>query len=184
MILAPPGVILYVMLSSDGFTWLAVGLAVVLIIAQCWSWGIVAKVFEAVGEKVFGVLARIRGIGRFVITYVGFMVSGAVIIVLAGFVLAWIIEVFGWDQKEPPFYLRYALFYVGNLFVGLIVTWFLLFIDGLFTLLGAAIVWVASLVVAIARGFMWKVAGYPKGPLAALTLFVGCILAVIRFAMK
>lgn len=181
-ILAPPALILYA-LFADGF-WLAVGLAVLYLILQGWSWGIVSKVFESVSTKVFDILGKIRGIWRFILVYISFMLSGAVIVILAGIVLGSIIEFLGWDERDPPFYFRYALFYVGNLYVGLIVTWVLLFIDGLFTLIGAALVWVASLLVAVARGFMWRVAGYPKGPLAALTLVAGSILAIIRFATK
>jgi hypothetical protein len=101
-------------------------------------------------------------------------------------VLAIVTALFYWliGLVEGIDWMKGLLFYVGNFYTGLVVTWVLLFVDGLITLIIATLLWPARLLVILGRWFMWRVSSYPKGPVAALTAVVGTILAVVRFTIK
>jgi hypothetical protein len=63
---------------------------------------------------------------------------------------------------------------------GMFDVWFSLFIDGIITLCGASVIWMARAMLVVARSIMWRVALYPKGPLAALMLIVGGLFAIAK----
>jgi hypothetical protein len=63
---------------------------------------------------------------------------------------------------------------------GVFLIWSILFLDGLFTLLGALLVQASRIVVYASRAVMWRIASYPKGPLAAVVLIFGFFLGIAR----
>ena len=166
-------------LFSAGFNWWAVGSMYSFFVLQCFAWVTVARVFDKLGTELFGALSRIQTTSAFVYRYLLIATAGFAVIALTGAVFYWIGRLLGNNVFSVL-----ALFYAGSVYIGLIVTWLLFFLDGLITLLIAILVWPARLFVILAQWFMRRVSSYPKGPLAALTAIVAAVLAVVRFIIK
>jgi hypothetical protein len=57
------------------------------------------------------------------------------------------------------------------------------FVDGLLTYLGAVVVVVLRVVIAVARFIMWRIAIFPKGPTAAVATLMSAAILVAKFIM-
>lgn len=166
-------------LFTVGFNWWAVGEIYTIFIAESFVWAAVATVFGKLGTKLFGALSRNQTTSTFVYRYLLIATAGFAVIALTGVAFYWISGLLG-----NNLFSKGASSYALIVYVGVIVTWVLFFLDGLITLLIAILLWPARLFVILARWFMLRVSSYPKGPLAALTTIVGAVLAVVRFTIK
>jgi hypothetical protein len=176
-VLSPAVVMGFWVYPSEGFLF-AIGLAFLVIVLQGWAWSLAYKVFNGIGKQVIRELSLVDSIPGFLMLYLILAALGLLVIAGLGWLVLWSIpRLLGtiWFMV-----LKFSL----NFYIGLIVTWIAIFLDGVITLTVAMLIWPFRLVIVIARAFMWRVSSYPKGPLAALILFVGAFLTVIRFSVK
>lgn len=162
---------------SDGFQWKDVGLVILTNISQGIWWLLTLASFSTIGSGVFNYLDTQQTVTKFVLAYVAMAGGLLCFIVGAGALIYWqrhLIEAGG--------FLGFAI--AGNLYIALIVTWLVIFLDGVVTLVIAASIWPLRLLIVAARWFMWRVSSYPKGPLAALIACTGVGLAIVRVLLE
>jgi hypothetical protein len=177
-VIGVPGYLAYLIFKS-GFTWRGLVLVFGLFVIQAWCWAQSIKVFEFIGEEVFIALAGAKNMRAFVFAFLALALVGLVAVLGIGAVFYWALS-----YIEFGSFWHRVLQFLGNFYVGLVVTWVIVILDGAITLSIAAFVWPLRFAIATGRWFMWRVSSYPKGPLAALILFFGAVLAVARVAIE
>jgi hypothetical protein len=164
---------------SDGFDWLGVGLVLGALFLQVLGWIWSSKVFDHVGEFVFKRLAQTQTLKAFIRVYLLFAIGGLVLVVAVGAVAYWLSGFFTYGS----FWFR-AFQFTMNLYVGLVVTWIVMFLDGVLTLIVAALILPLRLLIAFAQWFMGCVSRYARGPLAALATVFIALLTVLKAVMR
>jgi len=164
---------------SDGFDWLGVGLVLGVLFLQVLGWSWSSKVFDLVGEFVFRRLAETQTLKAFVRAYLSFAVGGLALVVAVGAVTYWLSGFFTYRS----FWFR-AFQFTTNFYVGLVATWIVMFLDGVLTLIVAALILPVQLLTAFAQWFMGRVSAYSRGPLVALATVFVALLSVLKAVMK
>jgi len=135
------------------------------------------KVFDRLGAFVF--LEQTQTFEAFVRTYVAFALGGVGLIAVTGAVAYWLSGFFTYGS----FGFRVFQFSM-NFYVGLVVTWIVMFLDGVLTLAVAVLIAPLRGLIAAARWFMRCVSAYSRGPLAALITVFVALLGVLKAVMK
>lgn len=176
-IIGPP-IYFGMMIFENGFTWLGVFAVVAILLIQSWCWGQSAKVFESVGKFVFEALAEASTMRAYFNALFWFAFTGLLLIAAIAGIYWWLLP-----HVPDGGFLLHLVRISTNFYIGLVVTWIIVVLEGGFSLIVAILIWPIILIVLCARGFMRRVMAYPKGPLAALMTVLGSVLAVIRVAM-
>ncbi len=156
--------------------WELVVFILVLWIAAGIQWYIIEKVFDVIGQPIVAIMADVRTLPEYARRYFAVIALGAVVVVAVGCLYFSLFDV---DTETPSVSTKL----VGYIYGGLVLTYLGLFLDGVVTFLGAAVVCAARWGMAIAVAFMWRVSRFHKGPLAAVSAVVIMLLAVLRIAL-
>ena len=163
-------------LWDDSPWWLLVLAGGGAIFLWAWQWQYVAKAYEKVGIPIVNYLADSDDYYSLIGGYAQVIFGGGLVLALctlAMYALYFVVEHW-WVFFR-------IMFRLGASFVfGMILCWIGIIIDGIVTLLGACLVYVARTVVDAARRLMWRISTYPKGPLTATLTLIGAVLAIIK----
>jgi hypothetical protein len=127
-------------------------------------------------ETDFSSHSRIENVWVFILAFLGVSVIGLLVLGLAGWIL---IEAAAWANEHVA-WARPLGFYLGNLYLGCLVTWALFFLDGLITLTIAILVLPIRVIVILVREFVWKIANFPAGPITGFAVVTATVLEVVR----
>jgi hypothetical protein len=177
-IVAPP-VVVGIWAFSDGFDWRSVELVLLVLFVQVLGWSQSTKVFDRIGSFVSKRLEQTQTLDSFLRTYVVFAMGGVVLIAATGVVAYWLRGFFTYGS----FGFRVFQFAM-NFYVGLVVTWIVMFLDGVLTLAVAALIVPLRALIAAARWFMRCVSAYSRGPLAALVTVFVTLLSALKAVMR
>jgi len=161
----------------SGFNWWTLVFLFAIEVLLCLSWSVVAKVFGWF-EGLFKKISAIEGLSKFVWVFLLCEVVGFVCVYTLGGIVGGILY-----SVRDQLFLKWFVLYFSYFYVGLAVAWALFSIDGLITLLISGLLCLVRLIIILARTFMWRVSDFEKGPLAALTVVTGALLAVVRVAL-
>jgi hypothetical protein len=133
-------------------------------VAFIFLWGSIGnEILERLREPLLDRLAQCNSLREFAVTYIAAMLIGLLFICFA----------FG------------AGLYIGSngLLAGpvLVPIWLAIFLDGLIVFIGIAVLSVFRVVISIARFCTWKIATFPRGPTAALTVLLSAAVVILKF---
>jgi hypothetical protein len=164
----------------NNFDWESMGLLVLASVGILAGWSFVSKIFFAISRPVLNILSKASSFIEFIITYALFMAVGLFVV----FIGIWFLYITGYSDALAGNRASTTVHIVGLFVFALVATWVLIFADGIVTLVGVCFVWLAHVGVVTARAIMWRVARYPKGPFAALTLIAVVFLGIARVAVS
>jgi hypothetical protein len=143
------------------------------VLATLASWRPVRTILEHVGKPLMRELAECDSLFEFTLKYFTGM-SITFFLLACGLGLAlWVGDTFGVTIA------RLFVFWFG----GALTVWFLFFLDGLLTYIGAAIVLVLRIIIAMARFTIWRIAIFPKGPTTAIVTLLSAAIVLAKFIM-
>jgi hypothetical protein len=178
-------------LWSTSSWWELIGAGFVAMVLWLWQWSYIDKAYDKVGGPIINWLAERESYASLIAGYVAVIVGGIVVLTLcivlvlvAPFLLTWLLnEALGdrWNWVTPAVVIfKIPTTLAWSFVFGLGLCWIGITIDGVATMIGAFIIFVARLVVNAARWTMWKVSSYPKGPLTATLTLIGAGLALAK----